>query len=317
MIINGIDLSAVPEVHSGPTFPPTVPGRTVHIDADFLAYHVSYERKGEQVEFATMQHNAQVQVEKFRKFAGAEKVHLHLTPSTSTKGDRPALAIQKEYQSSRKEDKPEKLHIVREWMGRHFPATLWQIAEADDGMAQAAWAANKAGTPELCVILSKDKDLRMVPGLHLDWENLTFEQPVSETGKPNTFGFTYLDTSKSSSKVGGYGTKFFWSQMLTGDPVDTIQGLPLYCSKHLSKPKRVGPVLAECLLSDVWNDKQAFDLIKTCYEATGREVGFKHWKTGDTVPWQHVMVSEMQLLWMRRNPEDKNDVLAWLKEYAV
>ena len=164
MIINGIDLSTVPEVHTGLKFPDTVPGRVVHIDADFLAYHVSYERKGETVEFPAMQHNAKVQVEKFRKFAGAESVHLHLTPSSSTKGGRPGLAIQKEYQSSRKEDKPEKLHIVREWMGKHFPATLWQTAEADDGMAQAAWAAWNAGTPEKCVILSKDKDLRMVPG---------------------------------------------------------------------------------------------------------------------------------------------------------
>lgn len=315
MIVNGIDLSQVKETHTGPKVPAKVPGRVLHIDADFLAYMMSYEKEGHTIPLADMQFNCSGAVEKMRLMAGAETVYLHLTPSLSDKGGRSAIAIQKDYQGNRKErERPAKLHILREWMGTHFPASLYHDCEADDGMSSAQWAAVRAGNTDLSVICSKDKDLLMVPGWHMDWDTFELAQSVDETGNPNEFGFTYLDCSKSASKIKGFGTKFFWGQMLTGDTADNIAGLPAVCRKDLSKPKKIGPVLADYYLSDLWNNKDAFNLVKSLYEAYGREVGFKHWKTGESVPWQKVFVSEAQLLWMRRNRTDVNDVLNWFKE---
>lgn len=325
MIVNGIDLSDLTPHMPAENFPDTVPGRTVHIDADFLAYMVSYEKTRkdavtgklvviEPIKLEDMYHNCSVAVEKIRRMAGAQFAHLHLTPGTSTKGDRPALAIQKEYQANRKDKpKPDKLHIMRDWMARNFPSTMNQFAEADDSMAAAQYAAIKAGASNLSVICSKDKDLMMVAGLHLDWDSGKITRPTNELGHENTFGSIWL-VEKSSTKVAGIGTKFFWAQMLMGDTADNIQGLPLLHSAQLSKPKKVGPVLTNAVLCNVDSDKEAFQLVKGYYEAHGNEVGYTHWLTQESVPWQKVLISEMQMLWMRRDPTDANDVLKWIKE---
>lgn len=295
-------------------FPETVPGRTVHIDADFLAYMVSYEKEGNVIQLDDMQHNCSVAVEKIRRMAAAQFVHLHLTPGTSTKGDRPALAIQREYQANRQgKPKPDKLHIMRDWMARNFTSTSNQFAEADDSMAAAQYAAIKAGSGHLSVICSKDKDLNMVAGLHLDWDTGRITKPENELGHEDTFGSIWLE-EKSAKKIKGIGTKFFWSQLLTGDTADNIQGLPLLFHADLSKPKKVGPVLANGFLIGVKSDKEAFNKIKAAYEKYGQELGFTHWKTGEAVSWQNVFISEMQLLWMRREPRNDKCVLNWLKE---
>ena len=167
MIVNGIDLGGLTPHMSAQSFPETVKGRVVQIDADFLAYQVSYEREGEVTSLSDMQHNCSIAVEKFRSLAAAERVHLHLTPGTSDKGSRYDIAIQKEYQGNRKDKpKPRYLHIMRDWMGKNFPATLHQFCEADDGMSSEQYAAIARGEANLSIIASKDKDLDMVPGLH-------------------------------------------------------------------------------------------------------------------------------------------------------
>jgi DNA polymerase-1 len=318
MIVNGVDLSALTPHMPPQNFPAEVPGRVCHIDADFLAYMVSYEKPDQIIELDDMQYNCKVAVEKIRKLAAASTVHLHLTPGTSDKGDRYNIAIQKEYQGNRKDKpKPAKLHIMRDWMGKHFPATLHIKCEADDGMSSAQYASIAKGETQLSVICSKDKDLLMVPGLHVDWDDGTIEQATDEVGQPNDFGYIYMSEQTSSPKIKGYGHKFFWSQMLTGDTADNIQGLPLLCSKNLSKPKKVGPVMADFLLTGVNNNKQAFELVKSLFEETGKAVGFKHWQTGESVAWQKVFISEMQLLWMRREKHDAQCVLKWLKEITA
>lgn len=308
MIVNGIDLSALTPHMPAQNFPEEVSGRVVHIDADFLAYMVSYEREGNIIELNDMQHNTRVAVEKIRKLAGAQAVHLHLTPGTSTKGDRNAIAIQKEYQGNRKDKpKPAKLHIMRTWMGQAFPATLCQLYEADDSMSSMQYKAIASGAQNLSIICSKDKDLDMVPGLHLDWVS-------GEIKTADTFGEIWLDTSGSSIKLKGLGQKFFWAQMLMGDSADNIQGIPVVMNEHMSKPKKCGPAMAYSMLCDIKTNRDAFLYVKQCYENTGKFVGYKHWETGADVPWQLVFVSEAKLLWMRRDPNKSDDVLQWFKE---
>ncbi|QIG73130.1 putative 5'-3' exonuclease protein [Rhizobium phage RHph_N37] len=315
MIINGIDLSALTPQMKAENFPETVPGRVVHIDADFLAYMVSYEREGQQIALDDMYHNTKVAVEKMRRMAAAQFVHLHLTPSTSTKGGRNELAIQKEYQGNRQDKpKPAKLHIMRDWMGRNFPSTLHQLCEADDGMSSMQYAALAAGTGNLSIICTKDKDLNMVPGLHLDWDTGELGQAEDEIGHASSYGTIWLDHAKSAKKIKGYGQKFFWAQMLMGDTADNIAGLLKHCSPHLSKPKSIGPVHADYLLMDARNNREAFALVKGLYEAYGRDIGFVNYRDGTSVPWQNVFMSEAKLLWMRREPHNPDCVLNFFKE---
>ena len=310
---NGVDLSALTPQMPAHVFPDEVSGRVVHIDADFLAYMVSYEKPNTHIELEDMKHNARVAIEKMRRMAGAQGVMLHLTPSLSTKGGRIWMGIQKEYQGNRKEkEKPEKLGVIRTWLGTDFPAQSHVECEADDGMSSEQYAALANGARNLSVICSKDKDLNMVPGLHMDWD-------TGEIVDSNTdFGDIYLDETKSGTKkLKGYGQKFFWAQMLMGDSADHIQGLPFLWNSTMSKPKKVGPAIAYTLLYDIQNSKEAFQYVKSLYEAAATHTPFTHWQSGEEVTWQSVFLSEMKMLWMRREKHNENCVLTWLKEVSA
>src|SRR3546814_8237009 len=84
---------------------------------------------------------------------------------------------------------------------------------------------------------SRDKDLRINPGLHYRWE----------CGKQLADGPTFVTelghlelSSGTSKKLRGSGLKFFYAQLITGDTVDNISGLP----KH--GPVRAFNELSEC-----------------------------------------------------------------------
>lgn len=322
-----------------PDYPVTLPGRVLHIDGDFLAYQVSAD---DSKSIDTMMHNHDVAVETLRLLAGAESTVSHLTASHGDKGGRYEQAIQKEYQGNRKgKDKPKHLHTVKSWMENKRGAINHADQEADDGLCQANWNAVQAGTPELSVLVSKDKDLQMCQGFHLDWDEGTLEQV-------NGFGYIVLDRSKSSPKIVGKGPAFFWAQMLMGDTADDIKGLPklpgsvmnavsptkaitdaLDCLSDPTKSKKAkdtakkkikarkpglcGPVITYEIISKINSDKLAYKVVKNLYKSYGETIGFTHWETGESVSWQKVFVSEAKLLWMRRVPNHQ-DVLNYFKE---
>lgn len=349
---DGIDLAGLAHEASALVIPPVVPGRIVHIDADFLAYQVTAESDDpeNQKSYEDMQHNAEVAVEALRSLAAAEHVHLHLTPGESNKGGRYNLAIIREYQGNRKDKpKPRYLGIMRRWLAERFTGTLHTLCEADDGMSSSQYAAIARGEGNLSIIASKDKDLRMVPGLHLDWD-------TGEITESTEFGSVELVERQSalgtrSKKLVGHGQKWFWAQMLTGDTADNISGLPLVSGAILNtlkptqavlkaravlddpaateakkssalkvlverKPAPCGPVLAHDLLSRLNSNRECFNAVKTLYKLYGEENGFLHWSTAAPVPWGRVFASEAQLLWMRKQPHNENCVLDWWRTIA-
>lgn len=353
MEINGVDLDGLAHEAEGIVFPSPTPGRVVHIDADFLAYEVSYERleDGEGKSLEDMKHNANVAIETLRLLSGAERVHLHLTPSTSNKGGRYSIALLKQYQGNRVDKpKPRYLNHIRNWLVTEHTGTLHQFCEADDGMSSSQYAAIAEGNKHLSIIASKDKDLAMVPGLHLDWS-------MGNIIDTEDFGSIWLHERVSQSsgtvtkQLKGFGQSFFWAQMLMGDTADNISGLPKVPTAianvvsptkavtdafavinsnmpdgHKRKaqlvldkrpPIQCGPVMTYNLLKDVKTNKQAFLAVKAMYRLYGEQIGFTHWETGEPVPWNKAFCSEAQLLWMRRNKEDPMDVFHWFKEITA
>lgn len=323
MILNGIDLSGLVQVAPALAIPEPTKGRIVHIDADFLAYQVSYESLESPKSFDDMKHNAREAVSSIKSLAGATGVHLHLTPSTSDKGGRYNIALLKEYQANR-EDKirPRNLNIVREWMVQEWPGTLHQNCEADDGMSSAQYAAIAKGERHLSVIATKDKDLMMVPGLHLDWD-------TGEIIDVNDFGKLWED---EKGKVRGYGYKFFWYQMLTGDTADNISGLPRVAAEYVLKfdppapvrnaiasnnakayakardaikSKLCGPKMAVKLLDECTTNQLALVRVSNLYKALS---DYTDYRTGAPITWQQAFLSEAALLWMRVVKDDPNDV---------
>tara|TARA_Y100000296_G_scaffold66371_1_gene78383 strand:+ start:8479 stop:9567 length:1089 start_codon:yes stop_codon:yes gene_type:complete len=344
--------------HTGESYPKPVQGRVVHIDADFLAYQVSAESKDEldparpdvpRKSLEDMFHNASMAAEHTMRLAGGTKYVCHVTPTGSTKGGRPEQAIQQEYQANRKsrDNKPEFLDEVRAYIGRELNGAVHMSQEADDGLAQALYEADD---PKLVVVASKDKDLRMVPGLHYDFDS-------NRVINAEPYGYIELDDSKSSKKVVGWGSKFFWAQMLMGDTADNIKGLPVvhggvcmdlkptkayekllhkwvefpaksdWTEVHAkeyakleaqieaakSKHKLCGPVITLDILDGIKSDAEAFKLVKDLYTKAHGINPFVHWRTGQARTATQVMLSEMQLLWMRRN-DNKLDAIEWIKE---
>ncbi len=101
-----------------------------------------------------------------------------------------------------------------------------------------------------------------------------------------------------------------------GDQADNIQGLPKLCHPDFTddKLKAVGPVLTHSIINPTKSVKECFALTKDLFERTGRSIGgYKNYRDASDVEWHKVMISEMKLLWMRRE-NNENDVLKWLKE---
>lgn len=314
-LLEGFGLGNVELNHEREEFPEVVNGRVAHIDGDFICY---YSTCHEDEDWETMTRSALTQIEKLRRMAGAESVCVHLTSKYSDKGKRSDCAVQKEYQGNRKgKPKPKNLERMRLYLAEHhapgYEARYWTNQEADDGMCQAAWAAIQEGKPQLAVIVSPDKDLRQCQGWHMDWNTGKMQEVVG-------FGKIKLDRSGKATKLVGYGTAFFWAQMLMGDTADNIQGLPKITSEILNiflgygtcKDKSCGPVAAYNLLKDCTTDSEAASIVSAAYEAYGLKHGFKDYRTGEPVNWKLVMASEATLLWMRRTPEVE-DVFKWVR----
>lgn len=285
-----------------------VPGRVLHIDADFLAYQVSAH---DDVSISEMKNNCDTMILRLKLMSGADKTILHLTPKGSNKGFRFDVAVLKEYQGNRKDKpKPAYLHVIREWMHRERGAILHENAEADDGLATAQYKAIAEGNKQLSIIGTKDKDLLQVPGLMLDWDTGDISDITEDYGH-----IQLVQKGSGAKKVTGRGWKFFWAQVLMGDTADNISGLPLCCDPAFckSKPKKVGPVLTFDILEPIETNWEAYQKVKSLYQMYGEQIGFVNWRDQSKVSWQQALSSEMMLLWMRRC-EDPADVINWLLE---
>lgn len=340
MIVNGIDVSGLTHSARPLDFPDEVKGRVVSIDADFLAYMASFQREDDPKSWEDMKHNCEELVNTIKSLAGAEKIHCHLTPASSNKGYRNAIAQLKEYQANRDgKSKPEYLHVMREWIAQRWPSTQHQNCEADDGMSEMQYRAIAEGNKHLHIIATKDKDLDMVPGLHVDWDTGVITDH-------DEFGEIWIDSSGSAKKLKGMGQKFFWAQLLMGDSADNISGLPALsvsardrtdqlpsslltlrtkmeassdgllkikydAQLKQQKEKKIGPVCAYELLTDIRSNKEAFQFVLSLFRDYGT---FYNYRNNQEITYQQAFLSEAALLWMRKNKADPADVKKWFQE---
>lgn len=123
--------------------------------------------------------------------------------------------IYPEYKANRPQDKPKHYELIREYLMNHEAAIMCEDEEADDVMGYSQ--------TEDTIICSIDKDLDQIPGRHFNFvKNKHYEITPEE------------------------GMAFFYSQLLTGDRVDNIPGLP-----------KVGPAKAKKILGEWTNEQDA------------------------------------------------------------
>jgi len=318
---SNIDTSEMQELVLAP-LPDIVADRVLQLDADIACYECTYNENDSLEE---CKNNLLTLIEKYRVYAGAERVVCHLTGKL--KGNRYNIATVKPYQGNRTgKAKPKNLQAIRDWLvnapkiqilnpttGYYPEAWTWtkvevyfnHLEEADDSLTQ--FHHNNPNS----VLCSRDKDLRMNSGLHLNWD--TFE-----LHEVDPFGYLEIKEYETKSgtkkrKVYGEGTLWFWFQMLAGDTADNIVGLPMIQGK--TKMVKCGDIRAyEAIKNYIESTKytgMSFD--KNMYHFVFSLYKDYYSEDYDSEYAEDMLVEQAKLLWMRRHVGE-DDVLNWFKE---
>lgn len=258
--------------------PDKVAGRTLLADGDGLAYYCA---GNDDTSPGQARRNLEQKIESAMRAAGADKVSILATSAASHKGHRYAISRVKVYQGKRDGGRrPKNWQFMRELIERDPRTVVTDTLEADD-----LFHINSVRLgDENVAILTEDKDMRMVPGWHLNWDSHALVRV-----RPDTWAF------EVDGKV--YGRKWFWLQMLMGDGVDNIPGLPLFLDGvYASGPKKGQPKLSKCgketapkLLADCRTEYEAACAVGNLYQGL----------YGDR--WPVEMLEQAALLWMRRS----------------
>lgn len=269
--MNGLDFASGVIPHA---LPPREGGWPVYVDGDGLAYTQSGPA-GTSREQARM--NVISKIAALRRRFSTSRVEVLLTAPGSHKGHRYAVATVKPYQgqrsSSRRPENWEFLRGLLETGAFDFPVRVAKTVEADDLFA---YYAHEAGGE--VVIVTQDKDMRMIPAVHCTWDD-----------------HLIIDNRRGADVVAygkQYGTLWFWQQMLMGDAADFIPGLPKW--RDGDKLKAVGEVTARKLLAD-WPGNYLMAVEAAYGSFYGKDARLH-------------MMEQGILLWMRRNPADVFDV---------
>ena len=220
--------------------------KKVLVDADIIAYRAAYSAKDEsevQARSTVDDICSGIMYDCFYPYDYSleDDTFFYLTGSNNY---RMEIAKIKPYKGTRKKEKPDHLKATRDQLKIRWLAEVIEGQEADDAIGIKATDLNGE-----CIIASIDKDLLMIPGTHYNFAKQEW---------------TEVDQAK--------GDYFFYKQLLTGDQVDNIQGVP-----------GVGPKKAE----------RAYEGCTTVQDMYSKALEMYK---GDT----EALLENARLLWLRR-----------------
>lgn len=181
------------------------------IDGDVVAYETAYSMEG--CSWAEVVGDLEERIYSIMEGAECNLASVYLTGRNNYRKD---VAVTKPYKGNRKSEKPFWLPQIREHLYKDGAKCEIDM-EADDLLGIDCI---KTGG----VICTIDKDLDMIPGMHYNW--LKHEQGVYE-----------VDAEQ--------GVSLFLKQLVTGDSVDNIPGIPRKGEKAFEK-------LSDENLGDIW-----------------------------------------------------------------
>jgi 5'-3' exonuclease len=195
------------------------------------------------------------------------------------------IAVTKPYKGTRKEKKPWHFDNLTAYIEGVLPSKTVEVIEADDAMA-----IEHCDYPHPTIICSRDKDLRQVPGPFYSWE----------LGRQPGFGPTVVDKlgtlELNNGKLKGTGFAFFCSQMLTGDIVDNIPGIP-----------GIGPKKAYDILNYVDEQEWSYENKAGVLLALVEDAYKEHYED----EWEERHLEQGQLCWMVRKLDDEGKPVLW------
>ncbi len=212
------------------------------LDADILQYEVAFaaeaywkylhKERGEEVTnpppFDIAADMLDARVEEIVEKAGCENVQLFFTGKNNY---RHHIAKTQPYKD-RESQRPFHYKNVKAYLQSRYEWEQRDWFEADD-LLKLVMIRN----PGDYTCGSRDKDLHQIPGRHYGWE--IGKQPEFGPMEISELGFLKMGEGKTKKLIGG-GEKFFYAQMLLGDPVDNIPGID-----------GMGPVSTLALLSPI------------------------------------------------------------------
>lgn len=197
---------------------------------------------------------------------------------------RTRLCKMNNYKGSRAtQQRPVLLSKVRGIIANHFDSVLVNDGrEGDDALVQIA-LRDRVGS----IILSDDKDFFGCPTL-----NARVEGGLVVNGKQ------LGELDRQPSGVKGYGRKFFYFQLLYGDPVDEYR--PFKHSKHL---KLYGDVGVYKDLSPIKTDRECIDFVVEKYQKAYPEPITL--PCGTIYTWRDALQEILHCAYMLRHEDDK------------
>ena len=207
---------------------------------------------------------------------------------------REDVAKKKGYKNNRKSsEKPLHYDNLTEYILANYECVMAEGLEADDLLSVYQRNALELHGEPTTIICSRDKDLKITPGLHFSWECGRQKQfgpeLVTELGRiiPIFRGKNAKGEPKLP-EVKGTGIMFFGVQLLTGDSTDNIPGLP-----------GCGPVKAYNTLKDCTSTEDIYKAVAELYKA----------KFEDS--WEEEMLEQGRLLWMVAELDEDGLPVMW------
>ena len=253
-----------------------------HVDGDVLVYEIGFaaeaawkyfaQSKGEEPEgFPPFELVFDMLQERISYIIGQTEADESVIYLTGKQNFRNHVAFTVPYKT-RAGNKPFHYKNIRAVLPTMFECEIVEGLEADDLIALNLGDG---------VAVSRDKDIRQLEGTHYSWE--LNSQPAIGPHKTDAFGSLEL----RKDKLLGYGDKFLYSQILTGDSVDSIPGCPNY------GPKKAIKILENCTNTDECLEA-IIPIYQKCYQ----------------LEWKSVLREQARLVYLARRFEN-GKVLLW------
>lgn len=199
------------------------------IDGDIIAYRASLASSVTTAEEACIAANEYIANIR-HEFPNLDAYCVYLSGTGNFRND---IAVTHVYKGNRKEEKPEHLSAVRDYLLSSFPSALSSGEEADDLIAIEA---TRRGSN--CIICSIDKDFLQVPGWHY-----------------NFVKHECLYVTAAEARLN------FYMQVLTGDRIDNVVGI-----------RGIGPKKALKHLEDIKTERGMYDRCVELYADEARVI---------------------------------------------
>lgn len=256
------------------------------IDGDILRYEIGFaaETKWKDVSdepppFSVVEELLENRIGNIMAMTNSDECRLFFTGKTNF---RTELAKTVPYKN-RPSRKPFHYKNIEAYLKAIYPYAEQEGLEADDLMAICQTSRLDYADTVIC---TRDKDLRQVEGYHFGWE--LGHQPMFPMQWVNSYGNINLERHKHGTQIKGTGYKFFCSQLLTGDVVDTVPGLG-----------KCGPVKAFNLLSNTHLPEDCLNAVKTAYKAKYKD------------SWKEMLTEQGRLLYLIRELDKDGNPVMW------